>query len=225
MIKVGSGNLTDRPLHELLASTDKKIVISTGMATPEEIDETLKLYTATNSLERLTLLLCTSAYPTPPEDVHLRSMRYYEERFGLPVGLSDHTRGNVVAFAAAALGAVIIEKHFTTDRNLPGPDQQTSATPEEFADLVQGLRVVEKALGLERKPITDTEREIATVARKSIVAASNLSKGTILTSKDLCFKRPGTGASPMVYPTFLGKKLAIAIAADEMILPEHVEEP
>ena len=223
-IKVASPDIIDRTLHEFLATTDKKIILSSGMSTHEEIAATLSLYDKGSRESRLSLLLCTSAYPTNPIDVHLKSLSTLQSTFRIPVGLSDHTAENYAAFAAVALGAVIIEKHFTLDRGLPGPDQAASSTPEDFAELVKGIRVIELALGTANKGIVPAEEESRKISRKSIFAAHNLSKGHTLTEQDFSYQRPGTGISPMQYRELLGRQVNIKIDKGSPILWEHLEK-
>lgn len=220
--KVGSGNLTDRPLHEFLSKTNKNIIISTGMSTEDEILETLELYKQEGTDKKLSLLLCTSAYPANPIDIHLNNLNYLKERFNLPIGFSDHTQGNYVSFAASALGASIIEKHFTIDKTLSGPDQLTSSSPEEFGDLVKGIRTIELSLGSRFKPVIASESEIMITSRKSIVASRDLPIGHIIEYSDLAFKRPGDGLSPMIYPKLIGKKITSKIKADQKISLENL---
>ncbi len=204
--KVGSGELTNLPFLEHLAHKRLPLIVSTGMATLAEVDQ------AVHSIRRcgappLVLLQCTSRYPAPAADANLRAMDTMRLAFGVPVGYSDHTRGNDVALAAVARGACLIEKHFTLDRRLPGPDQRASAEPDQFAALVQSLRTVEAALGDGRKQPTAREAEIAAVARRSLVAARDLDVGERLTEELIAIKRPGTGLAPAFRPRVIGRRL------------------
>ncbi len=222
-IKVASADIVDRSLHEYLAGTNKKIILSSGMCTYKEIDETLQIYREADSITQICLLLCTSAYPTVPHDVHLHSLATLKDKFLVEVGFSDHTQQHYCALAAVALGAQVIEKHFTLDRNLIGPDHQASSTPEEFSELVAGVRTVEIALGKDSKEFIDAEKGMRLVSRKSIVTSNNLKKGNILREEDLTFQRPGTGISPMLYREFLGKRLTMDIEKGAQLNHKHLE--
>jgi N,N'-diacetyllegionaminate synthase len=207
VFKVASADIVDRPLHEFIAGAGCACILATGMATLNEIEEALHIYDQFRNLGKVTLLQCTSAYPANPEDANLQVMQTLAKTFRCKVGYSDHTPGNECAIAAAALGATVIEKHFTLDKNLPGPDHAASSTPEEFSALVKAVRLVEKALGDGIKRVGDSEKDMRLVSRKSIVAAKNISAGHRLQFEDLAFQRPGTGLSPMNYKDLIGKSL------------------
>lgn len=241
LLKISSGEITNGPVLLKAAQTKKPIILSTGMSTLDEIRTALGIlafgYTRRNERPSLpafrnayrsktgqralkanvTLLHCTTEYPASFSDVHLRAMETMRETFGLPVGLSDHTQGIAVAIAAAALGASVIEKHFTLDRSLPGPDHKASIEPDELCRMVQSIREVAVALGSEKKGPVQGEFKNRAIARKSLVAIQNISRGELFTTGNLGCKRPGTGASPLKYWQFLGKKADKKYRKDEMI--------
>lgn len=221
--KVASADIIDRKLHEFIAGTGKECLLSVGMATMDEIAATLELYDCRNARNRVVILPCVSAYPAEPSDVNLRVMETLREQFGCLIGFSDHTRGVECAIAAAALGACIIEKHFTLDKRMHGPDHAASSTPEEFAVLVNAVRIVEKALGDGIKRICRSEEEMRAVSRKSIVAAVDLLAGCVLTDLCITFRRPGTGISPMQYPELLGHTIMIAKKEGDQITWDDVQ--
>ena len=222
--KVASADIVDRALHEFIAGTGKECLLSVGMATMEEIAATMELYDRHNGRNHVVLLHCVSAYPADPSDLNIRVMETLREQFGCRVGFSDHTRGVECAIAAAALGACAIEKHFTLDKTMPGPDHAASSTPEEFTALVNALRIVEKALGDGIKRICRSEEGMRVVSRKSIVAAVDLPVGYTLSEKDLTYRRPGTGISPMQQPELLGRSLKVARKEGEQITWEDVHD-
>ena len=176
------------------------------------------LYKNGLSKENLVLLHCNTEYPTPFEDVNLKAMDALRNEFGVEVGYSDHTCGIEVPIAAVALGATVIEKHFTLDRNMPGPDHKASLEPDELKSMVGAIRIIEKALGSAEKKISDSERKNIAIARKSIVAATNIKKGEILTEKNITVKRPGTGISPMRWEEVLGTAAVRDFQEDELIV-------
>lgn len=222
--KVASADIIDRKLHEFIAGTGKECLLSVGMATIEEIAAALELYDYRNARNRVVLLHCVSAYPAQPSDLNLHVMENLREKFGCLVGFSDHTKGVECAIASAALGACVIEKHFTLDKTMPGPDHAASSTPEEFATLVNAVRIVEKALGDGIKRICRSEEEMRAVSRKSIVAAVDLPAGCALTDRDITFRRPGSGISPMQYPVLLGRSLKVAKKEGEQITWKDVHD-
>ncbi len=211
--KVSSGDLTNLPFLRRLAAFGRPLILSTGMATLGEVEQAV----AHCCRDRLVLLHCVSAYPAAPADVNLRAMKTLRRAFGVPVGLSDHTAGIAVPLAAAALGACVVEKHFTLDRTLPGPDHRASLEPGELAALAQGLRDVVAALGDGLKRPVPAEADTATVARRSIVAARDLQVGEILTEEMVAIKRPGSGLPPVLLPHVLGRKLTTAARAGDLI--------
>ena len=214
--KIPSGEVTNYPYLVEIAKTGKPVVMSTGMCELQEIDEAIKVL-KTNGTSDITLLHCNTQYPTPYKDVNLRAMETLRNRYKVKVGYSDHTKGIEVPIAAVALGAEVIEKHFTLDKNLPGPDHKASLEPKELAAMVSSIRNIAEALGSPNKTASNSERENIAIARKSIVAAMNIKKGEILTVDNLTTKRPGTGISPMRWNEVLGSKAIRDFIEDEVI--------
>lgn len=212
LFKIPSGEITNLPFLEHVAAKGKPIILSTGMATLGEVEKAVLTIESTGN-RRLALLHCVSRYPADYEESNLRAMKTLETAFGLPVGFSDHTPGIQVPTAAAALGAQIIEKHFTLDRSLPGPDHKASVTPQELEQLVQSVRIVESALGDGRKQPSANEADIAAIARKSLVAGQDITAGTVLTDDMLKLRRPGTGMSPEMKTIVVGMRAATHISA------------
>jgi len=175
------------------------------------------LYKNGLSKKNLILLHCNTEYPTPFEDVNLNAMDALRNEFGVEVGYSDHTKGIEVPIAAVALGATVIEKHFTLDRNMPGPDHKASLEPDELKAMVSAIRNIERALGSTEKKVTDSERKNIAIARKSIVAAKDIKKGEVLTEENITVKRPGTGISPMRWEEIIGTKAIRDFEEDEII--------
>lgn len=216
--KIPSGEITNKPYLRQIASKGGRIIMSTGMSTLEEVGEALDVLTAGGVRgEDIILLHCTTQYPTPYTDVNLRAMNSLK-RFPVGgVGYSDHTRGITVPVAAVALGAMVIEKHFTLDRDLPGPDHKASLEPDELVEMVRRIRIVEESLGSEEKNVTAVEAPNRTVARKSIVAARNIAAGEMFTAENLTVKRPGTGISPMRWDDVVGSRATRNFSPDEQI--------
>lgn len=214
--KIPSGEITNYPYLIKIAHTGKPVVMSTGMC---ELDEILA---AINVLEKngsgeITLLHCNTEYPTPLKDVNLYAMRTMKKMFGKKVGYSDHTKGIEVPVAAVALGACVIEKHFTLDKNMPGPDHKASLEPDELGRMVKNIRNIEIALGDGVKRVSESERKNIAIARKSIVARRNIQEGEILTEENLAVKRPGTGINPMQWMEVLGTRAVRDFKEDELI--------
>lgn len=214
--KIPSGEVTNYPYLVEIAKTGKPVIMSTGMCELQEIDEAIKVLKASGTSD-ITLLHCNTQYPTPYKDVNLRAMETLRNRYKVKVGYSDHTKGIEVPIAAVALGAEVIEKHFTLDKKLPGPDHKASLEPNELAAMVSSIRNIEEALGSPNKTVSDSERENIAIARKSIVAAKNIKKGEVLTVDNLTTKRPGTGISPMRWNEVLGSKAIRDFVEDEVI--------
>jgi len=214
--KIPSGEVTNLPYLMALAKTGKPIVMSTGMCEMDEIEAAIKVLKE-NGASEIKLLHCNTEYPTPFEDVNLKAMDTMRERFGVEVGYSDHTKGIEVTIAAVALGATIIEKHFTLDRNMEGPDHRASLEPEELAAMVSGIRNIEKAIGLGDKTASPSERKNKAVARKSIVAKTDIKKGERFTEENITVKRPGSGINPMRWFEILGKEAVRDFKEDELI--------
>ena len=214
--KIPSGEITNYPYLAAIGRTHKDVVLSTGMCTMEEIREAIAVLEE-NGAGRMTLLHCNTEYPTPYEDVNLNAMETMRAVFGKEVGYSDHTLGIEVPVAAAALGAVIIEKHFTLDKDMEGPDHKASLEPEELAAMIKAVRNIETALGSSEKKPSPSELKNLAAARKSIVARRNIRQGELLTEENLAVKRPGTGISPMRYPDVLGTRAVRDFKADQFI--------
>lgn len=214
--KVPSGEVTNLPYLLELAKTGKPVVMSTGMCNMKEIQEAIHVL-KTNGTKDIKLLHCNTEYPTPFEDVNLKAMETMRQEFGLEVGYSDHTKGIEVPIAAVALGATIIEKHFTLDRNMEGPDHKASLEPEELAAMVSAIRNIEKSLGTGIKEPSLSEKKNIAVARKSIVAKTKIIAGEVFTEENITVKRPGTGTSPMKWFEVIGTKAVRDFNEDELI--------
>ncbi len=214
--KVASGELTNLPFLEYVARKNKPIILSTGMSTLQEIKEAVATIKKTAN-KKIILLHCVSNYPAKLEDSNLKAIHTMKKSFNLPVGYSDHTIGISASIAAAALGACLIEKHFTLDKNLPGPDHRASAEPDELKELVRRVREVEAVLGSAEKKPAKSEIEIKLIARKSIVAKTNIKKGTIITKAMLTCKRPGDGLAPKFLDKVVGRVAKTDIKKDEKI--------
>lgn len=216
--KIPSGEITNYPYLKKMALSFPQLIISTGMTEIWEIQEALEvLYQHGHSSETVTVLHCTTSYPTSAEDVHLRALSTLRSTLGVPIGYSDHTLGIEVPLAAVALGATVIEKHFTLSRSMPGPDHQASLEPNELKAMVDGIQKVSVALGSPEKIVTPAELLNKPIARKSIVAARQIMAGHVLTSKDLTVKRPGTGISPMQWENLLGTKTDRVYQLDDLL--------
>jgi N,N'-diacetyllegionaminate synthase len=215
-LKVPSGEITNLPYLEAVGRLKIPVILSTGMSTLDEIESALTVL-EDSGCTGATLLHCNTEYPTPYADANLGAMLDLSEQFGLPVGLSDHTVGWECDAAAAALGATVIEKHFTLDRTLPGPDQKASLEPAELAAMVAAVRHVEAAMGSGKKHVTESEARNKAVARKSIVAARPIRAGETLTADNITTKRPGDGISPMRWYEVLGTQAKRDFAEDEQI--------
>ena len=216
IIKLPSGEITNYPLLREAARSGKKIILSSGMSTLDEVRNATEVLRE-NGCRDLTVLHCNTEYPTPYKDVNLKAMCTMKEALKIPVGYSDHTPGIEAAVAAAALGAEVIEKHFTLDRNMEGPDHKASLEPNELAEMVRSIRNVESALGGGKKEPSDSEKKNIAIARKSIVARCDIRAGEIFTEENLTAKRPGGGLSPMLWNQVLNKQAKRDFAPDEMI--------
>lgn len=214
--KIPSGEITNLPFIEYIAAKGKSVILSTGMSSIGEVEKAVGVI-IDKGVRDLALLHCVSNYPARPEDVNLRAMQTMGRAFGLPVGYSDHTSGIEVAVAAVALGACIIEKHFTTDKGLPGPDHQASLEPEELRSLVDSIRNVEASLGDGIKRSMPSEKNTRDVARKSLVAVRPIKAGEVLEREAIAIKRPGTGISPVELDYVLGRRLNRDIEEDESL--------
>ena len=214
--KIPSGEITNYPYLVEIAKTGKDIILSTGMSTLDEVDAALEVLKV-NGAGKITLLHCTTDYPASPEDVNLRAMLTMKEHCGCPVGYSDHTQGIEVSVAAVALGAEVIEKHFTLDKTMEGPDHKASLEPNELRAMVKAVRNIERALGNGLKVPSESEKMNIEVARKSIIAARDIRKGEIFTEENLTTKRPGTGICPMMWNEILGTEARRDFMEDELI--------
>lgn len=218
VFKIPSGEITDYPLLKEIGGYASKVIVSTGMADLGEIEDALDvLIESGTKRENITVLHCNSEYPTPFEDVNLKAMLTIKEAFKINVGYSDHTLGIEVPIAAVALGATVIEKHFTLDRNLPGPDHKASLEPDELRAMVKAIRNIEKALGNGIKKPSQSEAKNISIVRKCIVAKRDIKKGEVFTEENLTTKRSGGGISAMRWREVLGKKAPKFIKRDEPI--------
>lgn len=216
--KIPSGEITNYPYLRAIARHGGRIVMSTGMSTIDEISQAVDVLVTHGAVrENITLLHCNTQYPTPMEDVNLLAMTDMRRRMSLKVGYSDHTLGIEVPIAAAALGATVIEKHFTLDKSLPGPDHKASLSPDELKAMVKAIRNISLALGDGAKRVSPSELENKSVARKSIVAAVDIKKGELLMEENLTTKRPGTGLNPMLWPAVIGTRAVADFPADTQI--------
>ena len=220
--KIPSGEITNLPFLERASGYGIPMILSTGMSNLKEVETAVRTIRHAGD-PPLILLHCVSDYPARAADINLRAMHTMERTFHVPVGYSDHTMGIEVAIAAVALGACMIEKHFTLDRNLPGPDHRASLEPEELKALVKGVRAVESALGNGCKEPAPCELHTAAIARKSLVAAKGISAGTVITLDHVTAKRPGTGLPPVVRSQLIGRQAKRDIAADTILSWEMVE--
>ena len=205
IFKIPSGEITNLPYLRRIGSLNKKVILSTGMSDLKEIGEAIQILTNAGTYkENITVLHANTMYPTPMEDVNLRAMQTIKNKFDVAVGYSDHTLGIEVDIAAVAMGATIIEKHFTIDKTMDGPDHKSSIDPEELNAMVSSIRNIEKALGSSIKKPSKSEKPNISMARKSIVARKSIKKGELFTEKNITIKRPGIGISPMKWDTILG---------------------
>lgn len=218
IFKIPSGEINNRPYLEKIGKLNKKIILSTGMATVNEISNAIKLLTSSGlKKKKISLLHCVSEYPANIENLNLRFIRFLEKKFKLNIGFSDHSTSIIVPSLAISAGARIIEKHITLSNSLNGPDHKSSLNPNNFRKMVLMVRNAEKALGLEKKKISKQENQNKLIVRKSIVAKKNIKKNEILTYENITFKRPGNGISPMKIYNFLGKKSKKNFKKDDYI--------
>lgn len=216
--KIPSGEITNYPYLKKIASYQEPVILSTGMCNLEDIEASLEVLLKEGCKKQdITILHCNTEYPTPYSDVNLRAMLEIEKKFGTRVGYSDHTSGIEVPIAAVAMGACVIEKHFTLDRNMEGPDHKASLEPDDLKKMVQSIRNIEMALGSGHKVVSPSEKKNMEIARKSIVAARNIAKGEILSESNLTVKRPGNGISPMCWNDVIGTVAVRDFSEDEVI--------
>lgn len=216
--KIPSGEITNYPYIKKIAQYHEPVILSTGMCEMEDISAAMNVLLESGvQRDQITILHCNTEYPTPFEDVNLLAMQQIKEDFQVKVGYSDHTKGIEVPIAAVALGACVIEKHFTLDRNMEGPDHQASLEPDELKAMVAAIRNIEKALGSGKKIVSESERKNIAIARKSIVAACPIKKGEVFTEENLTVKRPGIGISPMRWKEVIGTKAIKDFEEEELI--------
>lgn len=213
-IKIPSGEITNLPFLEFIKKKQKKILLSTGASSIKDISNALKIL---DNKKKITILHCNSAYPTPYKDINLNSLKFIRQKFKCNIGFSDHSLSLIAPSGAVAIGASIIEKHFTLSRKLKGPDHKSSLEPSELSIMVDNIREMEKALGKTEKKITKSEKKNRNIIRKSIVAGINIKKGERFSQKNLAFKRPGYGISPMDVKKILGKKSKKNFKEDDLI--------
>jgi N,N'-diacetyllegionaminate synthase len=216
--KIPSGEITNLPYLRHIGHLDKAVILSTGMSTMGEIEAAIDaIEKAGTHRSKITILHCTSEYPTPMSEVNLRAMQSIQTAFGVAVGYSDHTQGIEVAIAAVAMGATVIEKHFTLDRNLSGPDHQASLEPDQLTAMVAAIRNIQAAMGDGIKRPAPSESKNKSVVRKSLVARRAIKAGEVFSFENLTTKRPGSGVSPMFWDEFVGKKATRDFEADDFI--------
>jgi N,N'-diacetyllegionaminate synthase len=218
IIKIPSGEITNLILLKEIGKFKIKIILSTGMSNLKEIDQAINILVKGGTKRKnISLLQCVTAYPTPMKYVNLKALTLIKKKFNLEVGFSDHTKGIEASIAAVALGAKIIEKHITLDKNALGPDHKSSLNPEEFKEMVKSIRNIELALGTEKKKLQSCEKENLIVARKSIVAKKKIKKGEIFSQENLTTKRPGNGINPMKWYRVIGRRANKNYKEDELI--------
>ena len=222
MWKIPSGEITNLPLLIKIASLHEPIIMSTGMSELSEVEDAVKVLKE-NGATDITLLHCTTEYPAPYEDVNLKSMETMKEKFNLKIGYSDHTRGIEIPVAAVALGACVIEKHFTLDRNMEGPDHKASLEPQELKQMVDSIRNVEKAIGDGVKKVSASELKNKDIARKSIIASKAIKAGEVFTEDNITTKRPGNGINPMKWFELLGKSAKHDYEEDYLIEKDELD--
>lgn len=216
--KIPSGEITNYPYLVKMAKAFDEIIMSTGMSDLSEIEDAIKVLSANGKTkENITVLHCNTEYPTPMKDVNLSAMQTIKSKLGVKTGYSDHTLGIEVPTAAVALGACVIEKHFTLDKTMEGPDHKASLEPGELIAMVSAIRNIEQALGNEEKIVSESEKKNIAIARKSIVAKTNIKKGDVFTEDNITVKRPGNGINPMRWNEVLGKKAAKDFEEDQLV--------
>lgn len=217
ILKIPSGEITNYPYLKRIGEKKKDVILSTGMSQMEEVKEAVRVLKE-NGAKEITILHCNTEYPTPMKDVNLLAMKTMERELQLPVGYSDHTEGIEAAIGAAALGAVVIEKHFTLDKNMEGPDHKASLEPDELKEMVRSIRNIEFALGDGKKITSESEKKNIEFVRKSIVASKKIEKGEVFSEDNITTKRPGYGVSPMRWDEVIGTKADRDYEIDEMII-------
>lgn len=218
--KIASGEITNLPFLAHVARLGRPVLLSTGMSTLAEVERAVRMFELARN-DRLVLLHCVTSYPAPAAEINLRALETLRRAFGLPVGYSDHSMGSEVAVAAVALGACVLEKHFTLSRRMKGPDHAASAEPSELAGLVRAVRNVEAALGDGVKRPMPSERENRVTGRVSLVAAATIPAGTLVTADLVCVKRPGTGLAPYLLEAVLGRRVRVDVPRDTVLQWRH----
>ncbi|HJB24198.1 MAG TPA: N-acetylneuraminate synthase [Candidatus Jeotgalibaca pullicola] len=217
LFKIPSGEITNLPYLRKIAQTGKKVVLSTGMSTLGDIEKALEVLQESGAAD-ITVLHCNTEYPTPMKDVNLKAMNSIAEAFKVSIGYSDHTLGIEIPIAAVARGAIMIEKHFTLDKSMEGPDHKASLEPKELKAMVEAIRNIEVALGDGVKRLSESEKKNIVIARKSLVAKTSISEGDIFSDKNLTIKRPGTGLSPMEWDNIIGTVSRKSYKEDEVVI-------
>jgi len=224
LFKIPSGEITNLPYLRKVAALKKDIILSTGMCNLSDIEQAISILIANGATrDSITILHCNTEYPTPMADVNLSAMNTIRNAFNVNVGYSDHTLGIEIPIAATALGASVIEKHFTLDRNMEGPDHIASLEPNDLIEMVKAIRNIDLALGDGIKQPSASETKNIAIARKSIVAAQDLKVGDVITEDNITVKRPGSGISPLKWDELIGKKIKKNIEADELLEIGHIE--
>ncbi|MBK0401705.1 N-acetylneuraminate synthase [Adhaeribacter sp. BT258] len=224
LFKVPSGEITNYPYLQKIGRSGKSVIVSTGMANLSDIEACIEVLTnAGTNRDQVTILHCNTEYPTPMKDVNLKAMLTIGEAFKVPVGYSDHTLGIEIPVAAVAMGATVIEKHFTLDKTMEGPDHKASLEPDELIKMVAAIRNIENAMGNGIKSPSASEARNIEIARKSIHIAKDLPAGHTLTEADLLMKRPGSGISPMKINSILGKTIAVSLREDDILSWSHLQ--
>jgi N,N'-diacetyllegionaminate synthase len=222
--KIPSGEITNLPYLKKIGKIGKPVILSTGMSKLGEIEDAIEVLISCGlTQDQLTILHCNTEYPTPMRDVNLLAMNSIASAFGIHVGYSDHTAGIEVPIAAVAIGATMIEKHFTLDKSMEGPDHKASLDPQELKDMVKAIRNIEKAMGTGLKRPTESEKKNMNIARRSIHMVKDFPAGHILAENDIIMKRPGDGISPMEMDSVIGKKLVKAVKGDEKLKWEYIQ--
>lgn len=220
--KIASGQLVELPFLKFTAAMKKPLIVSTGMATMEEVEAAVKTIRSTGN-EDLIILQCTTNYPSRTEDANIRAMVSMQNTLHVLTGFSDHSENHYAVFAAVALGATVVEKHFTLDKKLPGPDHSSSLEPQDLEEMVTGIRAIESALGNGIKSPCEAEARNLSAVRRSIVAAGHISKGQIIQREDLIFKRPATGLDPNLLEDVIGKRAKEEISADQPLSENSID--
>jgi N,N'-diacetyllegionaminate synthase len=217
-IKIPSGEITNLPYLKCIGKLDKKVILSSGMSNLDEIGDALNvLIDAGTTKSNITILHANTMYPTPMLDVNLKAMQTIKNKFDIAIGYSDHTLGIEISIAAVALGASVIEKHFTLNKDFEGPDHKASLNPDELKSMIASIRNIEKAMGDGKKIITKSEKPNINVARKSIVAKTNIKKGEVFSEDNLTTKRPGVGINPMKWNSIIGKISKKSYKVDDIL--------